>query len=164
MGRRLFERLQQRVEGILRQHVHFVDDIDLVARRNRRVPHRLDDLAHIVDASVRRGVHLDDVDMPPLGDRHARLAHAARIDRGTTGAVQADAVQRLGDQPCSRRFPDAAHTRHQECMCQPVALDRIAERAHHRVLPDKFRKSLRPVFAREDAVWLRGGHRVGLTG
>ena len=35
--RRLFQRLQQRVEGLRRQHVHFVDDVDLVARRDRRV-------------------------------------------------------------------------------------------------------------------------------
>ena len=30
--RRLFQRLQQRVERALREHVHFVDDVDLVAR------------------------------------------------------------------------------------------------------------------------------------
>ena len=28
---RLFQRLQQRVEGVLREHVHFVDDVDLEA-------------------------------------------------------------------------------------------------------------------------------------
>src|SRR3546814_3794661 len=47
--------------------MHFVDDIDLVARRHRGIAHRLDNLAHIVDAGVRRGVHLDHVDMAPLG-------------------------------------------------------------------------------------------------
>ena len=75
--RRLLERLQERVERVLRQHVDFVDDIDLVARRDRGIAHRLDDLAHVVDAGVGGGVHLDHVDMPPFGDRAARLADAA---------------------------------------------------------------------------------------
>ena len=42
VGRRLFERLQQRVEGVLRQHVDFVDDVDLVARRDRPVAHAVE--------------------------------------------------------------------------------------------------------------------------
>ena len=61
--RRLFERLQQAVEGLLREHVHFVDDVDLGARRDRAIARVLDDLAHVVDAGVRGGVHLDHVDM-----------------------------------------------------------------------------------------------------
>ena len=39
VGRRLFERLQQRVEGVLREHVDFVDDVDLVPRRDRPIAH-----------------------------------------------------------------------------------------------------------------------------
>ncbi len=35
MLRRLFERLEKRVERVLREHVHFVDDVDLLARRTR---------------------------------------------------------------------------------------------------------------------------------
>ena len=61
--RRLLQRLQQAVEGLLRQHVHFVDDVDLGARRHRPVARVLDDLAHVVDAGVRGGVHLDHVDV-----------------------------------------------------------------------------------------------------
>ncbi len=61
--RRLFQRLQQRVERRGRQHVHFVEDVDLVARVDRRVAHRVVDLAHVVDAVVRGGVHLDHVDV-----------------------------------------------------------------------------------------------------
>ena len=38
--RRLFERLQHRVERVARQHVHFVDDVDLVAAGGRRVQRR----------------------------------------------------------------------------------------------------------------------------
>jgi len=46
-------------------------------------------------------------------------------------------------------------------MREPIAGDRIAERADHRVLADQFGKGLRPIFARKDAVrpGLRGGLR-----
>ena len=47
---RLFQRLQQRIEGLRREHMHFIEDIDFVARRYRRITHRIVDLAHIVDA------------------------------------------------------------------------------------------------------------------
>ena len=43
-------------------------------------------------------------------------------------------------------------------MGQPVARDRIGERADHRFLPDQFGKGLGPVFAREHSIGLR---RIG---
>ena len=63
MRRRLFQRLEQRVEGVLRQHVHFIDDIDLVAGLDRGIAHALDDLAHVIDTGIGGGIHLDHVDM-----------------------------------------------------------------------------------------------------
>ena len=154
---RLLERLQQRVEGVLRQHVDFVDDVDLVARRDRGIAHRLDDLAHVVDPGVARGVHLDDVDMAPLGDRDARLAHPARVDRRPALPVGADAVERLGDQPRGRGLADPAHPGQQEGMRDPPAGDGIAQRGDHRVLPDQLAERLRPILAREHAIGGRGG-------
>jgi len=103
----LLERLEQTVEGRLRQHMDFVDDVDLVPRRNRGVAHRLDDLAHIVDAGVACRVHFNDIDVTALGDRDTRLAGPARVDGRTTPAVRPDAVQRLGDQPRGRGLADA---------------------------------------------------------
>ena len=81
MRRRLLERLQKAVEGLRREHVHFVDDVDLVARRHRRVAHLLDDLADVVDAGVRGGVHLDHVDMAAFHDGGAVLADFVELDR-----------------------------------------------------------------------------------
>ena len=78
--RRLFQRLQQAVEGLRRQHVHFVDDVDLVARRNRGVAHPLDDVADVVDAGMRGGVHLDHVDMAAFHDGPAMLAEHGEVD------------------------------------------------------------------------------------
>ena len=129
--------LSKRVERLLREHVHFVDDVDLVARADRGIAHRLDDLAHVVDAGVAGGVHLDHVDMAALGDRTARLAHAARVDRRAALPVRPDAVERLGDQPRGAGLADPAHAGHQEGMRQPLALDGVGQRLDHRVLADQ---------------------------
>ena len=72
--RRLLERLQQRVEGLVGQHVDFVEDVDLVARRGRPERDALMQLAHVVDAGMRGGVELDHVD-----------AIGPRCSRGRTG-------------------------------------------------------------------------------
>ena len=156
---RFLERLEQSVEGVAREHVDFVDDVDLVARADRGIAHRLDDLADVVDAGVAGGIHLDDVDMAPLGDGDAGFADAAGIDGGAAGSVGADAVERLGDQPRSRGLADPAHAGHQKGMRQPVARDGVGQRADHGLLPDQLGKGLRAVFAREHAIGLRG--RVG---
>ena len=68
MRRRLFQGLEQAVEGLLGQHVHLVDDIDLVARRDGGIAHALDDFADIVDAGARRGVHLLHVHVAGFGN------------------------------------------------------------------------------------------------
>jgi hypothetical protein len=78
--RRLFQRLQQRIEGLPRQHVDFVDDVDLVARLGRPVAHLLDDLAHVVDAGPGGRVHLDDVGVARLEDRLAMGAEFRHVD------------------------------------------------------------------------------------
>ena len=78
--RRLLERLQHRVEGVAREHVHFVDDVDLVAAGGRRVQRVLEQLAHVVDLRVGRRVELDQVDEAPGVDlgAGARTCRTAR--------------------------------------------------------------------------------------
>ena len=46
--RRLLERLQERIERMRRQHVHFVDQVDLVAPAGRQVLDVLEQLARVV--------------------------------------------------------------------------------------------------------------------
>ena len=65
MRGRLFQRLQHGIERRLRQHVHFVDDVDLVAPDRRRVLRVVEHLAHVVDAGVRRRVELEQIDEAP---------------------------------------------------------------------------------------------------
>ena len=77
---RLLERLQQRVERRRRKHVDFVEDVDLVTGTDRGVADRIVDLAHVVDAVVRGGVHLQHVDVPALHDGPAMHAERGNVD------------------------------------------------------------------------------------
>ena len=68
VDRRLLERLEERVERLRRQHVHFVDDVYLGAPLRRRVADLLAQVADLVDAAVGGAVDLDDVEVAPRGD------------------------------------------------------------------------------------------------
>ena len=50
--RRLLQRLQERIERLAGQHVHFVDDIDFVPPHGRSEFHRLPEFADFVNAAV----------------------------------------------------------------------------------------------------------------
>ena len=154
MRRRLFQRLQQGVEGVLGEHMDFVDDVDLVARRHGGIAHGLNDFAHVVHAGMAGGVHFHHVDMAAFGNCPAGFADAAGVDGRAALPVRADAVQGFCDQARGRRLADAAHPGHQKGMRQSPAPDRIAQRLDHSILPDEFAEAARSIFARQDAIGL----------
>jgi hypothetical protein len=164
MRRRLLQRLQQSVEGVVGQHVHFVDDVHLVARRHRAVAHALDQLAHVVDTGVGGRVLLDHIDVAVLGDGGAVLANAAGIDRGPALAVPADAIQRAGDDARGGGLAHAADAREHEGVRKTPRFDGIAQGTHHRVLADQGGEIARPVLAGQHVVRKTGvgrfSHRV----
>ncbi len=151
--RRLLQRLQQAVEGGLRQHVHFVDDVDLVAGDRRLVAHRLDDLADVVDAGVGGGVHLDDVDVAALHDGGAVFAHLVHVDGGLIDLAGDRIVERAGEDARRRGLADAAHAGEHIGLRDTPAVESVGEGAHHRLLADEIDEALRPVLA--------GKHPIG---
>ena len=158
--RRLFQRLQQRVEGRGAEHVHLVDDVDLVARRGRPIVNGFNDLADVVHAGSGRGVHLEHVHVAAFGDGHAMFADAAGVGRGTAGAVRADAVHALGDDPRRGRLPGAPDARHDEGLRDAVRRKGVLQRADHGVLADQIGKGFRPVFPGKHLVGGGVGHSV----
>ena len=145
--RRLFQRLEQRVERGGRKHVHFVDEIDLVTAFGRRVTHVVAQLAHVFDAVIARAVDLDDVEAVAAGDLLAVIAHAARRHGRSFHAVE-----RLGQNSRGRGFTDAARSDEQIGVREPVLLDRVLERARDVRLPDQIVKGLGAIFSGEDLV------------
>jgi len=63
-----------------------------------------------------------------------------------------NAVQRLGQDPRGRSFPDPARPDKKVGMREPVLLNSIPERTDNMLLPDQVVEGLRPVFSRENLV------------
>ncbi len=150
--RRLFERLEHRVERMLGQHVHFVDHVDLVARIAGRIGCALQQRHHVVDAAVAGRVHLDVVDEAAGVDRQAGFAHIARRRRHIAAAIGSGAVQRLGEDARQRGLADTARSGEQIRVMKLLARQRMAERAHHVVLTDQRGEIARAPLAREDLI------------
>ncbi|MDR9256640.1 hypothetical protein FEP14_03177 [Burkholderia multivorans] len=150
MRRRLLERLQHRVERVVRQHVHFVDHIDLEARIDRRVHRALEQRGHFVDAAIARGIHFDVVDEAAFVDLAARTADAARLrrDAGFT-------VERLREDARQRRLADAAGAGEQIRVMKTPAVERVRERPDDVLLADERSEILRTPLACENLI----GHR-----
>ena len=143
MRRRLLERLQQRIEGVIRQHVHFVDEVHLVAAASRRILHVVEQFAGVVDLGARCGIHLDEIDEAALVDFPAGRADAAGI-RADAGF----AVERFRQDARDRRLADAARAGEQERMMDLAAVERVAQRAQHVLLSDHLGEALGAPFAR----------------
>ena len=96
--RRLFQRLEQRVEGLTREHVHFVDDVNLVAASRRADGDVLPQLADLVDAAFARGVVLDHIDELVERCRQRNCAGQGPVDRVVSGVdvTRGERVARMG--------------------------------------------------------------------
>ena len=150
--RRLFQGLQEAVEGLLGEHVHFVDDVDLGASRDRAVARVLDDLAHVVDAGVRGRIHLDDVDMSRVHDRLAVDAELGHDDGGLVDLAGDGIVEGAGENAGGGGLADPAHAGEDIGLVDALERERIGEGAHHRVLADQVVEIRRAIFSRQHAI------------
>src|SRR5204863_9514487 len=98
--RRLLENLEQRVPRFAREHVGFVDDIDLVTVvAGWRVHRPLAQFARVVDTTVRCRIDFDDVHRSRSGpDATTTLAFTAWLAAGRAVV----AVERHGEHACER--------------------------------------------------------------
>ena len=140
VGRWLLDQLQQRVPGGVRELVRLVEDVDLVAAFGGLEHDSLPDLANVVDAALRSGIHLDHVERGAAGDRDAGVADLVRRRRGALHAVQP-----FGEDPRERGLAGAARP------CEEIGLahlpggDRVLQRPDDRFLADDLVEVLRAV-------------------
>ena len=118
--RRFFQRFQQRVEGTLRHHVNFVDDINLVARRHWPIADTFNDVAGIIHTGMAGSIDFQNIDMPRGGNCHTWLARAAWLQRCITGSIGTDTVQAAGQQARCRGFADTADAGQNKGMRKPA--------------------------------------------
>ena len=164
VGRWLLQGLQQRIEGRGREHVHFVEDVDLVARVHRRVTYGVVDLADVVDPVVGGRIHLQHVHVPALDDRLAIEAKHRHLD-GRSGhrAVRQFVVQAAGEDAGGRGLTDAAHAGEDPGLRDAPGLECVRDRPHHGLLADQVVEGGGPVFPREHPVARPGAGRSRRT-
>ncbi len=95
---------------------------------------------------MRGRVHLDDIDMAAFHDRLAMLARCGKIDRWLIDRIGL-VIERARQNTCRRGLADPAHAGKHPGLCDAARLERIAQRAHHRLLADEIIEILRAIFA-----------------
>ena len=154
--RRLLQRLQEGVERLLGQHVDLVDDVDLVSRRDRRIADAIDDLANVVDAGMRRRIHLEHVHMPRFHDGFAMDAQVRHVDRRRAGAVGLLVIETPGQNARRRGFADASNACEHPGLRDAAGLERIRQGADHRLLADQILERAGAVFAGQNPIGRAG--------
>ena len=150
--RRLFERLQQRVEGFVGDLMRFVDDENLEAVLCRPVADALAQFTHLVDAAIGRRVDFDDVHRTAVANFNASAAGKAWLRSWAGLAIQA-ARQNAGDSG----FAGATLAGKDVAMRNALLCDGVGERAAHVFLPHQFRETGWAIFSGDDLV-----HRSGV--
>ena len=145
--RRLLQHLEQRIPRLTREHVRFVDDVDLVVLvAARRVGGAAAQVARVIDATVRRGVDFHDVDRGMATPNPcAGLARAAGFAIGRS----LFAIERHRQNAGERGLAGAARTAEQVRVRYAIAANGIAERRRHVRLHRHIGESARPVLASE---------------
>ena len=147
MLRRLFQRFQHGIEGRIREHVHFVDHIDLEAAPRRRIDGVFEQLTHFIDLGIGRRVNFQEIDKAPRIDLGAGRADA------TGGSGDAFfAVEGFGQNPRQRGLADTARAGKQVGMVQTLLRKRVRQRPDNVLLPDQTFKGFWPPFARQDLI------------
>ena len=144
MGGRLFERFQQRVEGLVGKLMGFVDDVDFEAVARRPVAQVFDNRARIVDLAVGGAVDFDHVERASLANFDTGRAFAARLGGRPFFAVEAARQDARGG-----GFADAADAGEEEGVRDTAALQGLAERAGDVLLADQLGEALGAPFARQ---------------
>ncbi len=153
--RRLFQRLQEGVERRGRQHVHFVDDVDLVARAGRRITDAVVDLTHVIDAGMGRGIHFQHIHVPAFHDRLTLQPGYRHMDgRALHRPVRQFVVQRPGENSRRRGFTDPAHAGQNPGLRNPAGFERVGNSPDHGVLADQVLEAGRTVLPRQYAIRL----------
>ena len=156
--RRLFQGLQQRIEGVRRKHVHLIDQVHLVAAPGGRVLHILEQLAGVLHLGAAGGVHLDQIHEAALADFLAGGADPARA-----AADPLFAVQTAGQDARDGGLADPAGAGEQIGVVQAVLIQRVGERPGHMLLAHQLVEGARSIFAGENLVTHRSPAK-GLSG
>ena len=142
-----FQRFQQGVETVRRQHVDFVDQVDLVACARRRILDIVQQLAGILYLGAGGGIHFDQVHAAAFVDLHTTRTLTAGFgtDAGFT-------IQGFGKNTCNGGLAHAARAGKQVSVVQTIVVQRIDQGSQDVLLTHHFGKLARPPFTRQDLI------------
>ena len=136
MGRRLFQGFQECVGGLIREHVGFVDDVDLALALYRREIHLLPYIANLVDSPVAGGVQFDDIQKPAFVDGLANGTLVAGV-----AALGVKAVNGFGQDAGRGGFTAAPGTAKQVGVGHSSLDDGLKQSGANVLLPHKLLKA-----------------------
>ncbi len=145
MRRWFFQGLQQGVESVLGQHVHFVNDVNLILALHGGVFDLFAQVTDIVHTVVGSAVDFQHVHGRTLVHGNAIFADFAGRGRGSLFTVQS-----LGENACGGGFPHSAGAGEQKRMGDAAGRKGVAERLGDMLLSHHFFEILRPPFAGHD--------------
>ena len=144
---RLFQRFQQRVEGLVGDLMRFVDDENLVAVPRRAKTDALAQLAHLIDTAVGGGVDFNNVHRAT-----GRDLQATRTDAARGGRWPINAVQTARHDASDGGFPGPALPAENVAVGDPALVNRVIQRGLDVCLTHQLRKRLGSVFPRDDLI------------
>ena len=139
---RFFQSLQKGVEGLGGEHVHFVDDIDLILAYLRRYAHLFKEGAHGLHRTVGSRVQLIDVLRGVFLKAPTRLTLPAGFHVGSG----VEAVDGLGQNTGAGGFSYASRPAEQKRLGNMPASNRVFEGGGNGLLSHNRFKGVRPVF------------------
>ncbi len=150
VGRRLLQRLEQRVEGRRAEHVDFVDDVDFEPAVGRHVADVFPQVADVVHAVVGGPVDFQHVRRVASGDLPAGAAGVARFRRRSPVAVHG-----LGEDAGDGGFAGAPGAREEDGVGHPFRPDGVGQRAGDVRLTHHVGEGLGTVFSGENQIGQR---------
>jgi hypothetical protein len=148
---RFFKRLEQRIECGSREHVNFIDDINLELRRSRGVPACIPQLTNLFHAIVAGAIDFKNIHRTSLGNLLALGIVNIEISLRTIGAVQC-----LGENARESGLAGSTRAAKKIGVGDPVFLNGMRQRLAHVFLADHICKPLRTIFPGYDLI----GHQI----
>ena len=149
---RFFQCFQEGIEGFLRQHVYFIDNVHFLAAGGGKRPDRLLQRTDLLDAPVRCGIDLIDIETCARIDFPADLAAVAGI-----AFFQMFTIHGFCENFCHTGLSRTARTGEEIGVRQPILLDGTLERDGNMLLPDHFTESAGTPFSIKCEI----GHKNG---
>ena len=146
MVRRLFQRLQQRIERRIGNLVRLIQDVNLVLISCRPVSRRIAQFANLIDAAIGRRIDLNHINRIARPDLRAALANLTWLCRWSLRRPdRIPAVQRHRQNARNRRLPNSAMPAEDVTMRYPILRECIHQRHGHVILSRYIRETLWPI-------------------